>query len=516
MSMIKFVDLQKNYESIKDEINERIKLTLDRCDFILGHDVNLFEDNFARYLNVKHFIGVGNGTDALEIAVQSLDLKKDDEVIIQSNTFISTCLGVINNNSKCILCDTDPNTFMINENHLKSLITLKTKVLILVHLYGLMPNMDNIVKLCNENNIILIEDCAQAHGAMFKTRKAGTFGRLSCFSFYPGKNLGAYGDGGGIATSCTLLFEKIRKIRNTGSIIKYEHEIIGRNSRLDTIQAGILDVKLKYLDINNTKRREIASLYYRELKDVQEIELPVITTDVTPVWHLFVIKLNKRDALKEYLRIFEIETGIHYPKSIAEHLCFKNMSFNDEIDNINIKNNNSKLILSLPIYPELEHKNVLKVCDTIKEHFANQKQVQHFSKIETKGKPGILKYVNDINFDVKRLFYIDSFTNLKDGHKTRGNHANMYCQELLIIQNGSIKLTLINQKNKKNIFFLYADDFIIIDKLIWLSIEIIQEDTMICVLCDKADKDENIRSIFNFDEFLNYEEIPEVTKKTTS
>jgi dTDP-4-amino-4,6-dideoxygalactose transaminase len=211
---IKFLDLKKNYLSIKDEMEKEYNDLFDNCDFIHGNKVKIFENNFADYLNIKYFIGCANGTDALEIAVKSLELDKDDEIIVQGNTYIATCFGVINNNIKLVLCDIDQDTHMINIDSLKQKITQKTKAIIVVHLYGMMPNMDDIVKICFTNNIILIEDCAQAHGATWNNKKAGSFGKISCFSFYPGKNLGAYGDGGGIGTNDDLLNEKIRKISN--------------------------------------------------------------------------------------------------------------------------------------------------------------------------------------------------------------------------------------------------------------------------------------------------------------
>lgn len=364
---VNFLYLKKNYLSIKDEIDQKIFQILDKTNYILGEEVKTFETNFANYLGIEYFVGVANGTDALEIAIQSLELDNDSEILVQDNTFISTCLGIVYNNHKIVNCDINPETFMINLDDVKNKITSKTKVLILVHLYGLVPNMDEVLKICEENNIILVEDCAQAHGASFKGRKVGTFGKLSCFSFYPGKNLGAYGDGGGIGTNDKLLYEKISKIRNTGSIIKYEHEIIGRNSRLDTIQAGILDIKLKYLDSNNENRRNVAKIYYEQLKMTKEIELPKVLENVIPVWHLFVVKTDKRDDLKDFLTKNGITTLIHYPKAISEHGAFSNLNL------FNCENSlkTCKIILSLPMYPELDETSIKYVCDKIKEFFQN-------------------------------------------------------------------------------------------------------------------------------------------------
>ena len=261
MMKVPFLDLKKNYELIKDEVNDAMKNVLNKANYILGEELTIFEKNFAKYIGTHYFCGVGNGTDALEIAINCLDLKEEDEIIVQGNTYVSTCLGVIFNKCKLILCDVRRDTFQIDIDDFQKKINKNTKALIVVPLYGLIPNMDIICDICKKKNIILIEDAAQAHGAKWNDKKIGSFGKMSCFSFYPGKNLGAYGDGGGIATSDFKLYEKITKIRNNGSIIKYKHEILGRNSRLDTIQATILDVKLKYLDENNKKRREHAKKY---------------------------------------------------------------------------------------------------------------------------------------------------------------------------------------------------------------------------------------------------------------
>jgi dTDP-4-amino-4,6-dideoxygalactose transaminase len=500
MNKVSFLNLNSNYELIKDEINPRITKILTNCDYILGEDVKKFEINFSTYINTKYFIGVGNGTDALEIAIKSLDLNKDDEIIIQGNTFIATALGVLNNNLKLVLCDVDKSTCMIDIDDLKNKINKNTKALIIVYLYGLMPNMEEIIKICNQYNINLIEDCAQAHGAEFNGKKAGSFGILSCFSFYPGKNLGAYGDAGGIGTNSDLLYKKICKIRNTGSIIKYNHEIIGRNSRLDTIQAAILDVKLKYLDLNNTKRRLIANLYYEKLKNIKDLVLPSFNTQINPSWHLFVIKTEKRDDLKDYLGSFNIECLIHYPKAICEHEAFLNLNLNKNSNCIKL----SQQILSLPLYPELEHDVVLFICNKIENFFIEQNKIKSFDRIIVKNKPGILNCINDINFNIERIFYIDSFTN-QNLEETRGNHANIDCKELLFITNGKIKLTLTNMSNNTQIFYLYKNNYIIIDKLIWLNLKILDCNTTIMVLCDTKIKNNVKNSIYDFDEFLNYD-----------
>lgn len=366
---VKFLDLKKNIEPIKKEIVEATHNIIENTSFIMGENVINFEKNFAKYNNSKYCLGVGNGTDALEIAIKSLDLPKDSEIITQANTFVATCLGVLNNNYKLRLVDCFEDNFMMDYNKLEEKINSKTKVIIVVHLYGHSADMDKIMEISKKYNLFVIEDCAQAHGCLFNNKKVGTFGDIGCFSFYPGKNLGAFGDAGGIITSNDKLYNKMKLIRNIGSKKKYHHEILGRNSRMDTIQAAVLDVKLKYLEDNNIKRRKIANRYFDLLKDVREIELPKINDYCIPVYHLFVIKTDKRDQLQKYLKEKGVDTIIHYPISISELECMKNEIVETDL-NFSIKN--SKRILSLPMYPELEEKEIEYVCDNIRDFFYNK------------------------------------------------------------------------------------------------------------------------------------------------
>jgi len=359
---VKFLDLKKNIENINDEIAEATHHVIKNTSFIMGPSVKKFETNFAKFNNAKYCIGVGNGTDALEIAIQSLNLPENSEIITQSNTFIATALSALNNKYKLRLVDCFRDNFMMDYTKLEDIINKNTKVIIPVHLYGHCANMDEIIRIANKYNLYIIEDCAQAHGCLYKNKIVGTFGHIGCFSFYPGKNLGAFGDGGGIITNNNKLYERMLLIRNLGSKIKYHHEILGRNSRLDSIQAAVLDVKLKYLDKNNIKRRNVANKYFELLKDIKEIELPKIEDYCIPVYHLFVIKTDKRDELQKYLKEKEIDTIIHYPISVPELTCIKDNVIDTDLE-ISIKN--SKRILSLPMYPELEEKEIEYVCQNI-------------------------------------------------------------------------------------------------------------------------------------------------------
>lgn len=489
---INFLDLKKNISKNKDKIKQKINNIIDNTSFIGGNEIQEFEKNFSKYISLNNFIGCANGTDALEIAVKSLDLQKDDEIIVQGNTYIATCLSVTNNNLNLVLCDIDKKTNMICLNDLENKITKKTKIIIVVHLYGLVPNMDKLMEIVNKNNLILIEDCAQAHGAKWKDKCVGTFGKLACFSFYPGKNLGAFGDAGGIGTNDDNLSEKIRKIANLGCKIKYHHDIIGRNSRMDTIQAAVLDIKLESLEYNNELRRKNANLYIENLKDIPNIKLPLIEENSLPVFHLFVIMIEYRDELQEYLKSKGIITLIHYPISIAETNAYNNIKF----ENINNCINNSKKILSLPMYPELEKEEILYVCKNI-NYFFLENNLLKIKSINVNNKSGILNCINHLDFDMKRFFYINQFNDLSS---KRGYHSNENCDEILFIIKGSINLKLINKKKEIIEIKINKDEYYFIKSNTWLEFEILEEDTNIIVLANETLS--NTKSIYNFEEYL--------------
>lgn len=491
---IPFLDLKKNYLSIKENIDNEYVELFEKCDFILGDKVKLFEKNFANYLGINHFIGCANGTDALEVAIKSLELGEDDEIIVQGNTYIASCLGVLNNNIKLVICDIDSNTHMIDVIRLKEKITTKTKAIIVVHLYGLMPNMDEIVNLCKENRLYLIEDCAQAHGALWNNKKAGSFGDISCFSFYPGKNLGAYGDGGGIGTNSDELNEKIRKICNLGCKVKYHHELIGRNSRLDTLQAGFLNVKLKHLDNWNELRRNNALIYNKNLSDIEHIQTPIVVDGCVPVYHLYVIKTKYRDELKKYLESKNITCLIHYPISIAETEAMKIFNFEDIENCIN----NSKQILSLPMFPELLENEIVYVCDNIKNFFL-EKNLINMKSIVT-DKPGVLNCINNFNFDVKRFFYINNFDD--DLDKKRGLHANINFNEVFYLIEGKVSIKLVDKNLDEKIEILEKNKLFYIPKMNWIEFEILESNTIVMVFADEIFS--TSKCIHNFNDFINF------------
>jgi dTDP-4-amino-4,6-dideoxygalactose transaminase len=361
--MIKFLDLKKQYEAIKNEINESIFNVINDTAFVGGKYVDEFEKNFAAYLGVKHAVGVGNGTDALEAALWSLDLPKGSEVIVPANTFIATAEAVTRNGLKVKFVDCNK-YYQINTKIIEKSITSDTSAIIAVHLYGHPANMYKINQIAQKYNLKVIEDAAQAHGAEIDGKKVGTFGDLGTFSFYPGKNLGAYGDGGMIVTNDDKLAEKIRMYINHGRSDKFGHMFEGRNSRLDGIQAAVLNVKLQYLDKWIAKRNEIAKRYISEV-DNPSILLPKVVDNIKHVWHLFVIQVKNRDKFREYMLSKNIQTGIHYPTALPKLKAYEYLNF-DCSDFKACKED--KYLVSIPIGEHLESEEVDKVIEALNNY----------------------------------------------------------------------------------------------------------------------------------------------------
>jgi len=361
---VPFVDLCKQYQGIEKEIDEAVNAVLNKGDFVLGNAVRQFETEFAKFCQVDYGIGVGSGLDALFLSLLALGIKKDDEVITSANTFVATALAISRTGAKPVLADCDPETYNIDVARIEKAITDKTKAIIPVHLYGQPVDMDNIVDLARKYNLKIIEDACQAHGAEYKGRRTGSFGDIGCFSFYPSKNLGAYGDGGMVVTNDEAIAERIRILSNYGSSIKYYHVEKGFNSRLDTLQAAILSVKLKYLDEWNSKRLKVALRYNELLKDVPGVVTPVIKSYAKHVFHLYVIRVNERDALLEKLQRKQIYAGIHYPIPIYSLDCYRDLNYRNR--SFPITEKYSKEIISLPIFPEIEDKQLRYVVEEVK------------------------------------------------------------------------------------------------------------------------------------------------------
>ena len=318
---IPLVDLRTQHEELHDEIQEAIHGVLDRGDFILGTEVEAFEEEFAAYCEAKHCIGVGNGLDALSLAMRGLGIGPDDEVITAGNTFIATALAITHTGATPVLVDHDPETYALDPRKISAAITSRTKAIVPVHLYGHPADMNAIRTMADEHGLVVVEDAAQAHGARYQGKRCGSLGNAAAFSFYPGKNLGAIGDGGAIVTDDDSLAQWCRAARNYGSTVKNRYAVRGFNSRLDTVQAAVLRIKLRHLDEWNERRRWLAAQYC-ELLDPSGAILPTERDDVEHVYHLFVVRCGQRDHVSARLRDQGIGVGIHYPLPIHRQVAF--------------------------------------------------------------------------------------------------------------------------------------------------------------------------------------------------
>jgi len=366
---VPFLDLRTQYQNIKAEIDDVFKDIFENTSFICGKYVSLFEKEFANAQNTEYFLGLNSGTAAVHLMLWSSGIRSENEVIIPVNTFIATAEGVSLCNATPVFVDNDPDTYNIDVNKIEEKITEKTKAILPVHLYGYPSDMNSIKNLAKKYNIFVFEDACQAHLAKYKKRKVGSFGKAAAFSFFPGKNLGAYGEAGGIATNDENYFKKIIKMRGHGSVERYVHETIGHNYRMDEIQAGVLYVKLKYLEEWTDKRRKIAQLYYSLLKNIEDIIYPMEKEDAFHVYHLYVIRVlnGRRDALKEYLMRNEIATGLHYPIPIHFQKAYNHLGYKK--GDFPVAEEQASQLLSLPIYPEMEKQKVVYVCEKIRRFF---------------------------------------------------------------------------------------------------------------------------------------------------
>lgn len=363
--MIKFLDMKPMHKNLKTEILSNIEKVYDSNYFILGEMVHEFEKNFSRYCETEFCIGVGNGLDSLELILRAYDVGVGDEVIIPANTYIATALAVSNVGATPILVEPDCNTYNIDSNLIEDKITNKTKAIIAVHLYGQPADMDPIKKITRKYNLKLIEDNAQAQGAFYKNKRTGSLGDAAGISFYPGKNIGSLGDAGAITTNDRDVSEKVRVLRNYGSEKKYYNKCKGKNSRLDEMQASVLNIKLKYLDKFNDYRSDVAR-YYLEGIDNSKIILPKVLDDTKPSWHQFVIRTKHRDKLRDYLYQKNIETMIHYPIPIHKQKAYS--EFSNLTGILKVSELISEEVLSLPIYPYLNKQDIDVIIDAINKY----------------------------------------------------------------------------------------------------------------------------------------------------
>lgn len=376
MRKIEMVDLKRQYQNIKNEVDEAMQAVIDSTAFVKGGKVTDFQLHLERYLGVKHVIPVGNGTDALMLSLMALDLKPEDEVIVPSFTFISAAEVVSLLGLKLVLADVDENSFCLTEENIRRVLTDKTKVIIPVHLFGQNADMSAIMSLAKERGIYVVEDACQSIGSKCQMgdgswRSSGTMGDLGCTSFFPSKNLGCYGDGGAVFTQSDALAEKVRSLANHGMTVRYHHDHIGVNSRLDSLQAAVLDVKLKYLDDYITARRTAADYYSAHLKDISSLMLPMVSSYTTHVWHQYTIRVTdgRRDELQTFLKENGVPSMVYYPIPIHQQKAYHGSSVSQSA--FPISERLSDEVLSLPMHTELDEEQLHHIVETIRKFFSD-------------------------------------------------------------------------------------------------------------------------------------------------
>lgn len=360
---VPFVDLEAQYKSIKKEIDEAIHRILDNTAFIGGNEVDEFEKNFKELYDVEHCVPVGNGTDSLYIVMQMLGIGPGDEVITPANSWISSSETITQTGAKPVFADIEEDYFTIDPNHVEELITDETKAIMPVHLFGQMCDMEAIMQIAEKHELYVIEDCAQSHFSEFKGKRAGLIGDAGSFSFYPGKNLGAYGDAGAIITNNDELANKCRMYARHGAMKKHEHKMEGINSRLDGIQAAVLNVKLPHILKWTDQRIQNAELYNKYLSGIDEIELPKVRKETKHTFHLYVIRVKYRDELSDHLKKEGIHNGIHYPRILPNLPAYNYLNHNPY--EFSVANDYEGQILSLPMYPELKKEQIKYVASQI-------------------------------------------------------------------------------------------------------------------------------------------------------
>jgi dTDP-4-amino-4,6-dideoxygalactose transaminase len=366
---VPFVDLAAQQASIQTEIGAAIQRVLSECNFVLGPQVEEFEREFAKFVGCQHAVGVSSGLDALRLALIAMDIGPGDEVILPANTYIATALAVSAADARPVLVDCDPQTYNIDVNLIEPAVTPRTKAIIPVHLTGQAADMHPILEVAGRHDLRVIEDAAQAHGTLYKGRSCGTVGSVGCFSFYPSKNLGAYGDGGMVTTNDPELATRMSRLRNYGQTAKYRHTEKGLNARLDTLQAAILSVKLRHLPRWSKARAAHAKVYRELLGGVGDLVFQQEARYSTHVYHLFIVETEWRDALREHLDEHEIQTSIHYPIPIHLQRAYKDLAYGE--GDFPKAERLAKRVLSLPMFPELRREQIERVAEETEKFFAD-------------------------------------------------------------------------------------------------------------------------------------------------
>jgi dTDP-4-amino-4,6-dideoxygalactose transaminase len=367
---VPYLDLPAQMRSIRKEIDAAIAHTLDNCTFCLGPEVSQFEKDFAHYCGAKHCIAFNSGTSALHVAMLLLKIGRGDEVITTPMTFVATSWAISYAGATPVYVDVEDATFNIDPARVERAITPKTKAILPVHLYGLPVDLDPLLKIAQKHKLPLVEDAAQAHGAKYNGKVIGTFGVMSCFSFYPGKNLGAYGEGGALVTNDDSLAARARSLREHGSTQRYYHDEIGFNYRMEGIQGAVLGIKLKHLDAWTRERRRVARTYGKLLAETP-LQLPLEPRGIESAWHLYVVRHPRRDELKKHLEANHIGCALHYPLPLHLQKAYANLGY--QPGDFPVAEKAARECLSLPIYPEMTDEQVRRVADVVKEFFGKQK-----------------------------------------------------------------------------------------------------------------------------------------------
>jgi len=369
-SQIPLVDLKRQHLSIKPEIDNALHSVVDSGQFINGENTKKFEKEFASYVGVKHGIGVASGSDALSLSLQALDLNARKEIITVSFTFTSSVDCIVYNGNVPVFIDVDADSYTIDVTQIENMVTKDTKAILPVHLYGHPVDMTPLKEIADRYDLFVLEDAAQAHGAKYNDRTVGSFGDLSCFSFYPSKNLGAFGDAGMILTDNDAIAHRLRLLREYGQEAKYHHKILGYNRRIDELQAAVLRVKLKHLDSWNSARRLNVNIYNELLEVLKEknvLKTPIEKKGATHVYHLYVIQMSQRDEVRDYLRKNGISTGIHYPIPIHKQESYASISYRQ--GKLTNTNDLGKSILSLPMFPELTESEIIRISQSLVDYY---------------------------------------------------------------------------------------------------------------------------------------------------
>jgi dTDP-4-amino-4,6-dideoxygalactose transaminase len=364
---IPFLDLHATYEELKPELDAAYQRVMDSGWFLLGRELEEFESEFAAYCQTRHCVGVANGLDALRLILLALGIGPGDEVLVPAHTFAATWLAVSHAGATPIPVDVDPATFNLDPLQIERHITERTRAIMPVHLYGQPADMDAIQAIAGLHGLSVIEDAAQAHGARYKGRRVGGLGAAAAFSFYPGKNLGAFGDGGAVVTNDTEIADRVRVLRNYGSRVKYHYEVQGFNSRLSELSAALLRVKLAKLDEWNRRRSEAAQVYLDTLSRYSDLQLPIVPSWADPAWHLFVIRHPERDAIQRRLQEYGIGTLIHYPLAPYQSEAYRGMAVSP--GRFPVTDEITRTVLSLPIGPQLPPESIEQVCCRLAERF---------------------------------------------------------------------------------------------------------------------------------------------------